>query len=519
MLIEAQGVALDLLGGRFARAFVEESAAFRPVGPWFGVPVEDGSSEPVRPAEAERLCRAALAGEGVEREELAVGEAGGAPSAARALRAVAVPVRPTAGARAVLVVLSDAHVSSGNAGASRAAAHDEALLQIAAHVARVAEREAAARAAREQASLSLLESAHEGVFRYDASRRVIYANRRVAELLGRPLGEVIGSDATGLTHVSDLKARERIELRSEGASQYEVRLATPEGREVWVLASAAPIFDAEGRYDGGLVFVSDISARRSAELDVRDQNAELERCVAERTADLEQVNRELEAFAYSVSHDLRAPLRAVMGFGRILQEEHAEGLDGEAREYLDLITSNAARMGELIDDLLELSRVGRASLRLELVDDRELVAEVWGELAQAREGRDVKLQVGALPPCRADRRLLRLVWLNLLSNAVKFTRTRERAVVEVQAERARGEVRFHVQDNGVGFDMRHASQLFEVFQRLHRQDEFEGTGVGLAIVQRIVSRHGGRVWAEAQPGAGARVSFALREDGGEVERD
>lgn len=392
-----------------------------------------------------------------------------------------------------------------------------ALVQVGSHLARVAERERARAVLRrlEGDALSLMERAHEGILRYDAEGRISYVNARFAQLLGLPVDALLGADIASTDYVSGLAGGDRIARRREGPEQYETRLATADGSDVWVLASAAPMFAADGRYAGGLLFVSDISQRRTAEHDVRDLNAELETRVGERTAELEAANAELEAFAYSVSHDLRAPLRAVTGFAEILREEHRDALAPEAREYLDLITGNAERMGELIDDLLEFSRVGRTALRVEALDVGPLVEDAWRELESERQGRKVALIKDALPVGRADRRLLRLVWLNLLSNAVKFTRTREHAEIRVGGEVTAHEVRYSVRDNGVGFDMAHADQLFQVFQRLHRAEQFEGTGVGLAIVQRIVARHGGRVWADARPDGGACVTFALPlEEGG-----
>jgi len=238
------------------------------------------------------------------------------------------------------------------------------------------------------------------------------------------------------------------------------------------------------------------NARLFAE--VRGYAAELERRVAERTAALQAANQELEAFSYSVSHDLRAPLRALDGFSRILLEEHAPQLADEPRRYLRLLRQNAQQMGQLIDDLLTFSRLSRQPLTVQTVAPAEVARQVWKGLRAEREGRRVELTLGELPPCQADPALLKQVYANLLANALKFTRRREVAQIEVGCREESGQVVYFVKDNGVGFDMQYAHKLFGVFQRLHRAEDYEGTGVGLALVQRIVQRHGGRVWASAE---------------------
>jgi signal transduction histidine kinase len=228
----------------------------------------------------------------------------------------------------------------------------------------------------------------------------------------------------------------------------------------------------------------------------------LERLVRERTA-------ELEAFNYSVSHDLRAPLRALDGFSRALIEDCGEELTTEAQRYLELIRGNANQMGALIDGLLAFSRLGRQGMVRRPVDVRRLVQEVLAELQPELAGREVEFVIGDLPPCDADPVLLRQVYANLIGNAVKFTRDRESARVEIGSIQIGAERRWFVGDNGVGFDMAYASKLFETFQRLHRSDEYEGTGIGLALVRLIVQRHGGDISADAVQGAGAKFTFTL----------
>src|SRR5438128_2532017 len=248
---------------------------------------------------------------------------------------------------------------------------------------------------------------------------------------------------------------------------------------------------------------------------VKEANAELEervREVNERTRELEVANRELEAFSYTISHDLRAPLRAINGFTSILFEEYAATLPEDARGYLQRVKDNGDHMGNLVDDLLAFSRLGRQTLRTQTVKTRDAVDRALAQLAPEIEGRKIEIVIGELPDCKVDPLLLEQVFTNLLSNAIKYSGKRENARVEVGAQPGRAEEGpvFFVRDNGAGFDMAYANKLFGVFQRLHRSQDYEGTGVGLAIVHRIVERHGGRIWAEAKIDQGATFYFTLK---------
>lgn len=236
----------------------------------------------------------------------------------------------------------------------------------------------------------------------------------------------------------------------------------------------------------------------------------LEHRVAERTAQMEAINRELESFSYSVSHDLRAPLRHINGFADLLHQQNRAQLDDSGRHYLDIISRSARQMGTLIDDLLVFSRMGRAELKLELVPMDQLVAETLSSMADEFKERNIVWDIGPLPEVTCDRSMFRQVWLNLFSNAVKYTRHRDPARITVRCrQNSFAEWEFMIQDNGAGFDMRYVGKLFGVFQRLHLAEEFEGTGIGLANVHRILLRHGGRVWAEGTVDQGATFYFAL----------
>jgi PAS domain S-box-containing protein len=289
----------------------------------------------------------------------------------------------------------------------------------------------------------------------------------------------------------------------------EFRIRRPAGDVRHVIARAEVIRDGAGEAIRLVGANLDVTDRKQAEEEIRQLNQDLERRVAERTAELETVNRELESFSYSVSHDLRAPLRAVEGFSRMLLEDYYDRLDDDARHYLNVLCDNANRMRQLIDDILAFSRMSRQDLRGELVDMSALMGEVFADIKAVLPERVVELRLGKLPPARGDRAMLRQVAQNLLGNAVKFTSPRTEAVIEVSGAVQDGETVYCVRDNGVGFDSQFGDKLFGVFQRLHSQQEFEGTGIGLAIVKRIIGRHGGRVWAESKLGEGAAFHFTL----------
>lgn len=299
-------------------------------------------------------------------------------------------------------------------------------------------------------------------------------------------------------------ARIQVQLASSRQSAALVSLLLPLGTGV-SLATLA----------GSMLLLNRTAERQlRAEAQLRQLNSGLEDHVRARTAQLEAANRELEAFSYSVSHDLRAPLRGISGFVTILEEDYGPRLDAEGRRVLDIIARDTKRMGQLIDDLLAFSRLKRQSLESGRIDMARLAEEVWLEITGQHTGTVPRFQLGELPAAQGDRATLRQVWMNLLSNAVKFTSGTPDPVVTVSGATNAGRHTYRVQDNGVGFDPRFTSKLFGVFSRLHSEDEFEGTGVGLAIVQRIVHRHGGDVNAESQPGCGATFAFSLPAQAG-----
>jgi light-regulated signal transduction histidine kinase (bacteriophytochrome) len=270
-----------------------------------------------------------------------------------------------------------------------------------------------------------------------------------------------------------------------------------------------PIRNEEGKVYRIAGIAEDFTARREAEMEICRLNDELEQRVVERTAELEAANRELEGFAYSVAHDLRAPLRGINGFLNILLEDLGEELDEEAQGYLRSACKSTIRMDRLINDLLTFSQLSRQPLERRPVRPTALVHEALRDLSHLAKDREIDLTVDDLAPCRADATLLKQVFANLLGNALKFTREGVVPRIHVGCDIADGEPIFFVRDNGIGFDMRHADKLFGVFQRLHRSDEYEGTGVGLALTQRIVERHGGRLWAQAEEGRGATFYFSV----------
>jgi PAS domain S-box-containing protein len=325
-----------------------------------------------------------------------------------------------------------------------------------------------------------------------------------AEAVGKPMLMLFPPERSG----EEPEILARI-ARGETVDHIETVRVRKDGGLIDVSATISPIRDESGKIIGASKIARDITERKQAQEKINQLNVELEQRVIQRTAELEVANKELEAFSYSVSHDLRAPLRAVNGFAGIVLQDFSSQLPEEGKRYLERIRDGGKRMGELIDDLLAFSRLSRQLVNPQPVNTARLVQNVVDELKPAWDGRRIEIKTDELPACHGDPALLKQVWVNLVSNAVKYTREREPAIIEIGCTRENGENVYFVRDNGAGFDMQYAHKLFGVFQRLHRADEFEGTGVGLAIVQRIIHRHGGRIWPQAAVGRGATFYFTL----------
>ena len=354
--------------------------------------------------------------------------------------------------------------------------------------------------AREYQMFQMLDAVPVGVFVIDAQGKPFYSNQQSREILGRGLEKGVGVGDLPETYHAYRAGTDELypaesqpivrALNGEHCKVADVEIHRPERivpLEVW----SAPVYDHDGHLTHAIAAFGDMTDRVAVQ------------------RELEAVNRELETFSYSVSHDLRAPLRAIDGFSRILETDHGAALDEDATRVLGIIRANTQRMGRLIDDLLTFARFSRQEIRAEQVDMNSLVRGVLDDLRLAGADGKAAVTIATLPPVRGDIGLLRQVWTNLLSNALKYSRNVSAPQVFVEAESRGPLVEYRVRDNGVGFDMAYADKLFGVFQRLHRPEEFEGTGVGLATVQRILHRHGGRIWADARPGAGATFSFTL----------
>ena len=327
---------------------------------------------------------------------------------------------------------------------------------------------------------------------------------RAEDILGLPIARFYPEEASPVTadEALALAARDG-HFREEG---WRVR---NDGSRFWADVTLTALRDRGGALRGFANITHDMTERRAADEQIRSLNAELEQRVRRRTAELAQAVSELEAFSYSVSHDLRAPLRAIDGFSQALLGHSGPALDEKGRHYLDRIRAGAQRMAELIDDLLLLSRVSRSELRTGPVDVGEIASAIVVEQRRRHPDRRVEVHIAEGMSASADRRLLAVALENLLDNAWKFTARKDPARIEVGADTRDGETVFHVRDDGAGFDMAYADKLFGAFQRLHDPAEFEGTGIGLATAQRVIARHGGRIWADGRLGEGATFYFTL----------
>ena len=351
------------------------------------------------------------------------------------------------------------------------------------------------------------------IFMLDADGRVATWNSGAERLTGYRAEEIVGNPLSTFFTREDVQAgvpqRVLKVAEEEGQSRYVGWRVRKDGSRFWVDGTLTALRDENGRVCGFTKIAHDITPQKEAAEQIQSLNARLEARVRERTAQLEAANGELEAFTDSVSHDLRAPLRHISGYVEILRHEAGPLLGVESKGHLQIIAEGARQMGCLIDGLLDFSRMGRVEMRRQTVDVINLVKEARLTLEDDLEKRDIEWTVHELPKVQGDPVMLRQVIVNLLSNAIKYTRSRSKAKIEIDSVINEVEIIFFVRDNGVGFDMQYAAKLFGVFQRLHSAREFEGVGIGLANVRRIISRHGGRAWAEGAPGVGATFFFSI----------
>jgi len=350
------------------------------------------------------------------------------------------------------------------------------------------------------------------IFMLDATGHVASWNTAAERIKGYSAQEIIGRHFSCFYPPEDIESgKPSMELEraaADGRVEDEGWRLKKDGTRFWANVVISALRDDSGNLRGFAKVSRDITDRKRAE-QVERLNVDLEKRVVERTSELAAANKELEAFAYSVAHDLRAPLRHIDGFSRLLAEHVGASLDEDGKHYLDSIRGSANNMGAMVDDLLNLSRVARKELTLQVTGLSSLVEEVLRSLQPETKDREIEWKIASLPFVECDPVLVKQVFVNLLANAIKFTRTREHAVIEVNQTDLDGESVTYVRDNGVGFSMKYSDKLFGVFQRLHRQEDFEGTGVGLATVQRIIHKHGGRIWAEAELNVGASFYFTL----------
>ncbi len=384
-----------------------------------------------------------------------------------------------------------------------------------ADITQLKEAEKALRISEERLKLAI-EGGELGLWDWNIQAGEVFFNHRWANMLGYSLDELPKSAGTwqSLVHTEDWPAVEH-ELNNhlEGKTDTystEHRLRTKKGGYRWILDTGTVVSRSENGKPLRMVGIhKDVTERKEAEIRLKNWSKELEERVQLRTAQLRETNKELESFSYSVSHDLKAPLRAIDGFSKVLEEDYKPQLDEEANRYLNIIRSNTFKMNRLITDLLDFSRLGRKSLELQEIQTKDLVAEIYEELKPDIENQNHEFILKELSSIKADKSMLKIVFTNLISNAFKFSASRKYPVVEI-GEINDGEKNiFYVRDNGIGFKMEYANKVFDTFQRLHNEQEYKGSGIGLSLVQRVINKHEGKIWAEAEPSKGATFYFFL----------
>ncbi|MDB5223077.1 MAG: cph1 5, partial [Chitinophagaceae bacterium] len=350
---------------------------------------------------------------------------------------------------------------------------------------------------------SIVNSSDDAILSKKLDGTVISWNYGAQKIFGYSPSEMIGKNIS-LTIPLHLQNEEneiiKKILTGEIIKPYETERLRKDGEIISVSLTISPIKDSTGNIIGASKICRDITEKKKTEMQL-----------GENFRKLESANSELEAFSYSVSHDLRAPLRAVNGYARMLKRQYENQLDSEAVRLMNNIMNNSKKMGQLIDDLLSFSRTGRKELVKMNIRMQDIVTNICSELKNEQGDRNIEFHIGELSPAQADNIAIKQVWLNLISNAIKYSKLKDTAIIEIGSEIKGEEIIYYIKDNGAGFDMRYADKLFGVFQRLHSEEEFEGTGVGLALVQRIISKHGGRVWGEGKVNGGATFFFTLNK--------
>lgn len=364
----------------------------------------------------------------------------------------------------------------------------------------------------EDLSALLLEFKDYAIIRIDPSGYIQSWNLGAEHIYGYAYSEIIGQHISIFYGSKDPGKEDAVTLSLQtalaaGRCEDEGWRYNKEGKPFFANTIITALYNADGSLKGFAKVTRDITQQKKLEAENKLLHEQLEEKVRQRTRELEIVNKELEAFSYSVSHDLRTPLRGISGYSMMLKEDYGSKLDAEGVRIMDAILSNTKKMGQLIDDLLTFSKMARLETIYESIDMNRLVQSCLEDLTNEPSGHINT--IAALPACSGDASMLRQVWFNLLENAIKYSSKKEKPQIEIGAKDDQGFHVYYVKDNGAGFDMKYANKLFGVFQRLHRQDEFEGTGLGLALVKRIISKHGGEIWADASPNNGATFYFSL----------